>query len=76
MVRAFNRGDTENAKRIHLKLFPLVKALFVETNPIPVKRAMELMGMASGEPRLPLVCLSDRAETELRRGLKEKGILQ
>ena len=48
---------------------------YAETNPIPVKRAMELMGMAAGEPRLPLVKLSEGGEVELRRVLRERGVL-
>lgn len=75
MIKAFNRGEIELAREIHLRLFPVAKVLFLETNPIPVKRAMELIGMPAGEPRLPLVRLSDHAEAELRRVLKEKGIL-
>lgn len=75
MIKAFNRGDVEDAKGIHFKLFPVTKVLFLETNPIPVKKAMELMGMAAGEPRLPLVGLSDHAEAEMRRILKGKGML-
>ncbi len=75
MIKAFDRGEVENARQIHFRLFPIVKALFAETNPMPVKRAMELMGMASGEPRLPLVRLSERAEVEVRRVLKERKIL-
>lgn len=75
MIKAFERGDVENAKKIHFRLFPVAKVLFLETNPIPVKRAMELMGMAAGEPRLPLVKLSHHAEGELRKVLREKGML-
>lgn len=75
MIDAFNRGDIEGAKRLHHRLFPLVKALFLETNPIPIKRAMELMGLAAGQPRLPLVRLSGGAEAELKRVLNDMGIL-
>jgi len=76
MVDAFRRGDAESARALHFRLFPIARALFLETNPIPVKRAMELMGMASGEPRLPLVRLGHRAESELKRILRERGLLK
>jgi len=75
MVRAFGRGDVESAQRMHFRLFPIIRTLFRETNPIPVKRAMELIGMAAGEPRLPLVKLSEDGEAELRVVLTDRGVL-
>lgn len=71
MLDKFKRDDIEGARRIHFELLPLFKALFVETNPSPVKKACELLGICSGELRLPLVPV--RAETEelLRRELRK-----
>ncbi|HDR00355.1 MAG TPA: 4-hydroxy-tetrahydrodipicolinate synthase [candidate division WOR-3 bacterium] len=58
MVERFLAGDLVEARRLHLALFPLTKALFVESNPIPVKAVLAMLGMAAGEPRLPLTPLS------------------
>lgn len=54
MIRAYASGETQAASRIHLQLFPLFKALFVTTNPIPVKAALRLQGWQVGATRLPL----------------------
>ncbi|MEP0955034.1 4-hydroxy-tetrahydrodipicolinate synthase [Leptolyngbya sp. FACHB-1515] len=54
MIRAYASGETQTASRIHLQLFPLFKALFVTTNPIPVKAALRLQGWQVGATRLPL----------------------
>ena len=54
MVEAFENGNMEEAKEMNMRLLPLVKAMFIETNPIPVKTAMSLMGMISAEFRLPM----------------------
>ena len=55
LVKSFMDGDLETSRRMQIRLEPLVKALFCETNPIPVKAAMNLMGMDVGRCRLPLV---------------------
>jgi len=54
MIRAFEQGQIQTAAEIHLRLFPLFKALFLTTNPIPVKAAMKLRGWDVGPSRLPL----------------------
>ncbi len=74
MCRFFREGKFEEAKRIHLKMFPVTKALFIETNPIPVKKAMELMGFPAGKPRLPLVSMSEENVSILRKRLLEYGV--
>ncbi|MEA5513815.1 4-hydroxy-tetrahydrodipicolinate synthase [Nodularia sp. UHCC 0506] len=58
MIQAFSAGKIENATEIHLQLFPLFKALFLTTNPIPVKQALKLQGWEVGSTRLPL-CEAD-----------------
>jgi 4-hydroxy-tetrahydrodipicolinate synthase len=68
-------GDFAKARKTHLKLFPLIKALFIETNPIPVKAALEMMGLPAGEPRLPLTPLSAEHRALLRGELKKLGLL-
>ena len=59
MIQAFSTGQVEVATQIHLKLFPLFKALFTATNPIPVKTALNLKGWDVGSTRLPL-CEEDQ----------------
>jgi len=75
MCAAFAQGDLKKARSLHHKLFPLIKALFVETNPIPVKAALEMMGLCRGIPRLPLTALSAANRAPLRRALKDCGLL-
>jgi len=55
MVKALMEGDWERGRELHYELLPLFRALFVETNPIPVKTAASLLGLCSDEMRLPLV---------------------
>jgi 4-hydroxy-tetrahydrodipicolinate synthase len=67
MVRAVLEGDWERGRELHYELLPLFRALFVETNPIPVKTAASLLGLCSDEMRLPLVPM----EGENLRALQE-----
>ena len=62
-------GDFAGAREVHFRLYPLFKALFVETNPIPVKAAMALQGMIGPELRLPLVPASDATREALEKVL-------
>ena len=75
MVNAMLSGDIEKAKEINLRLFPLFEAMFLETNPIPVKRAAELMGLPAGHVRLPLGRLSEENEQKLRQVLHELDMI-
>lgn len=75
LVRAFRAGDTERAREAHLRLVPLIDALFRETNPIPVKAALAMMGRIHEELRLPLVPLSSLHREPLQAALKELGLL-
>lgn len=75
MCDFFLNGDIVNAARIHHKYFNLVKALFVETNPIPVKYAMHLKGFCSPELRLPLTELSEGGAAKLKAEMKNCGLL-
>jgi|UniRef100_A0A7C4XV75 4-hydroxy-tetrahydrodipicolinate synthase len=74
MCNYFFEGKFEKARQLHIKMFPVVKALFIETNPIPVKKAMELMGLPAGNPRLPLVSMSEENVQILRKRLIEYGV--
>ncbi len=74
MVDAFFAGDHEKSKKLHLKLFSLCRAMFIETNPIPIKRAMSLMGYCTDELRLPLCEMSEHNEKVLVKALKDYGL--
>ncbi len=74
MVRAHHAGDINTAKELHYRLLPLCDALFVETNPIPVKGALAFMNRIVNELRLPLVPLSDKAAPQVRKALQDFGI--
>lgn len=76
MIDAFLGGMVEEAKRLHYKLEPLNQAMFFETNPIPVKTALSMMGMCSDELRLPLSPMSDTNKEKLRKVLKDYGLLK
>jgi 4-hydroxy-tetrahydrodipicolinate synthase len=71
MVRAFLDGDAQAARDIHLRLLPLFHVLFVETNPGPVKAALEMQGLVTGELRLPLVPVSDASRAKVRAVLEQ-----
>ncbi len=58
MVAALNSGDYDRGRELHYQLLPLIRALSVETNPIPIKAAASLLGLCSDEMRLPLVPMS------------------
>lgn len=76
MVEAFQAGRHEEAIQWHQRLLPLVKALFLETNPIPVKTAMGLLGMIQPELRLPLCPMSEANVERLRQALVAYGLLK
>jgi 4-hydroxy-tetrahydrodipicolinate synthase len=68
-------GDFARAKEIHYKFLPLMRALFLETNPIPLKHALGLMGKCSPELRMPLTPLSAPAADKLRAAMKEAKLI-
>ena len=70
LVKAGLSGDFVEARRLHYELLPLVKAAFVETNPIPIKAAMGMAGLPAGPTRLPLGPLSQENERLLRKTLE------
>ncbi|HVM63152.1 MAG TPA: 4-hydroxy-tetrahydrodipicolinate synthase [Verrucomicrobiae bacterium] len=76
MTHAALKGDFERAGRIHAKLFPLFKDLFIETNPVPVKAAMAMMGLIEEAYRLPLVPLSDANRAQLKKTLQAAGLVK
>lgn len=76
LVTAFNAGNKAKASEINDKMIPLIKAIFIETNPIPVKKAMELLGMCSSEMRLPLCDMEDANIEKLKVALHNYGLLK
>jgi 4-hydroxy-tetrahydrodipicolinate synthase len=76
MVSACVNCDFDEARKIHFELLPFIKAAFVETNPIPVKRAAALMGLPAGPVRLPLGKLSPASEAVLKKAMVDLGLLK
>ena len=74
MIRLYNEGDTDGARRIDEELKPLVEVLGVTINPIPVKAALNLLGHEVGGLRLPLVEASDEEIAQVRTGLEHAGL--
>jgi 4-hydroxy-tetrahydrodipicolinate synthase len=75
MIAAYNDRDTEKAAECHKKLFALCKAMFIETNPIPVKTSMKLLGRLNGALRQPLWPMSEANEAKLKEALGNYGLL-
>lgn len=75
LVKAFSDGKIDEARRIHFKLSPLFAALFYETNPIPVKEALGMMGKIDPELRLPLCPMAQDTREKLVRVLKDAGLI-
>ncbi len=76
LTHAALEGDWKRARELHWKLFPVCRAMFVETNPIPVKEAMAMLGMIRAEWRLPMCPMSDANRERLRKVLAQAGILK
>jgi len=76
MVNAFARGDSKKALQLHAKFYPVFKDLFIETNPVPVKAALVMMGVIEEEYRLPLVSMTAGNRAKLQATLKACGILK
>jgi 4-hydroxy-tetrahydrodipicolinate synthase len=75
LVDAFAAGHLDRAKTLHYKLYPLLTALFYETNPIPVKEALAMMGKIDPELRLPLCPMSSENRDKLTRVMKDYGLI-
>ncbi len=75
IVSSFLNGEFEKSQTLHRSLFSICKAMFIETNPIPVKTAMKLLGRLNGEMRLPLCKMNDENEKQLKKRLEEYGLI-
>jgi 4-hydroxy-tetrahydrodipicolinate synthase len=76
VTHAALEGDWKRARDLHLKLYPVCKAMFIETNPIPVKEAMAMLGMIRAEWRLPMCPMSPANREKLRQALVRAGVLK
>ncbi|MBI2924912.1 MAG: 4-hydroxy-tetrahydrodipicolinate synthase [Verrucomicrobia bacterium] len=76
MVRAFAAGRSAAALKLHEKFYPLFKDLFIETNPIPIKAALAMLGQIEEEYRLPLVPMSAKNRDQLERTMKGCGLIR
>ena len=71
LVRVFESGDVAEGEKLHRKLLPLFKALFIEPNPVPIKTALGWRGAISGECRLPLCEMTEANQVRLRKTLED-----
>jgi len=76
LVGEFQKGNISRAQELHYKLLPLIKAMFLETNPIPVKTALGLLGMCEPDLRLPMCAMSDDNLGKLKKALRDYGLLK
>jgi len=76
LVDAFTAGDMKKARELHFKMAPLVDSLFIETNPVPVKAALSLMGKIEYEVRLPLAKMSEANLEKLKKNMMNYGLLK
>jgi 4-hydroxy-tetrahydrodipicolinate synthase len=76
MVHAALDGDFKRARDLHYRLFPLARAAFLETNPIPIKEAMAMAGMLEPEFRLPMCRMSDANRETLRGILRQYALVK
>lgn len=75
MINAYASGNVTLAAKIHKELFPLIKGMFITTNPVPVKAALNLLGLNVGTPRLPLVEATAEEKERLSQLLRDAGLL-
>jgi 4-hydroxy-tetrahydrodipicolinate synthase len=75
ITEKFFEGNVKEAAKMQVKAVPLIKALFSEVNPIPVKEACNMLGLGGGTPRLPLVTISDKNKEILRKELVNFGLI-
>lgn len=74
VITLFNEGKFEESKKAFYRLLPLCRAMFLETNPIPVKAAMEMAGYGSSDVRLPLAPLGAEIREKLKKALADYGV--
>jgi len=75
MITAFLTGDLAKAQAIHLALTPFFKAIFITTNPIPIKTAVNLIGLQAGPLRLPMVAATDSELEHVKKAMRDIGVI-
>lgn len=75
ITNTFMDGGAESAREEYFRIFPLIKALGLEVNPIPVKKALELMGLCTGDVRLPLVKMEETHTKVLKKAMDSLGLI-
>ncbi len=76
LIDSFNAGNIKKARKLHYQLTPLVSSLFIETNPVPVKAALAMMGKIQNEMRMPLWKLSDVNYEKLKKAMQDYGLIK
>ena len=76
MCNTFFAGDMPKTRQLHYKMWPLMEAMFYETNPVPAKTALKMMGRITGEVRLPLYSMSTGNEEKLRQVMVNYGLVK
>ena len=76
MINLFRSGKINEAREIHFQTLPIVRALFIETNPVPIKEALTMMRLPAGKVRLPLVPLRPENRDVLRKTLIHYRLLK
>jgi 4-hydroxy-tetrahydrodipicolinate synthase len=76
LVKEFQKDNIAKSRNIYYKLLPLIKAMFIETNPIPVKTAMGMLGICEPDLRLPMTAMLPENADKLRKALKDYGLLK
>ena len=75
LTRACFEGDWEKGRKIQFQLIPLIRSLFIETNPIPVKTALAVMGKCGGELRLPMTPMGEQNVKKLEKAMSDFGLI-
>jgi 4-hydroxy-tetrahydrodipicolinate synthase len=76
LCNAFFAGDLDRARELHFKMWPLMEAMFLETNPTPAKTALKFMGKITGEVRQPLCPMSAANDDKLRQVMQKYGLIK
>jgi 4-hydroxy-tetrahydrodipicolinate synthase len=75
MITAFFLGDLAKAQAIHLELHPFFRAIFITTNPIPIKTAVNVIGLNAGPLRLPMVAATENELEHIKQAMRDVGAL-
>ncbi|MGH7768407.1 MAG: 4-hydroxy-tetrahydrodipicolinate synthase [Candidatus Binatia bacterium] len=76
LTQACLKGDWETGRKLQFSVLPLIRAVFIETNPIPIKTALSIMGKCRGDLRLPLTPMSEGNVKKLRQAMAEFGLIR